>query len=58
MNSNMTSLERAFELAKSGECESITDIVRRLKSEGYSTAQITGPTLSRQLRAHIKAGRT
>jgi hypothetical protein len=48
-----TALERAFELAKSGEVSSIPDIKLALRSEGYSIAQLEGPMLIRQLRALI-----
>jgi hypothetical protein len=50
MNANVTVLERAFELARSGCCRNLEDIHRHLKAEGYSTQQITGPWLRRQLR--------
>jgi hypothetical protein len=56
MDQNTTALERAFDLAKSGSYASIADIRRQLHAEGYSTAQITGGALSRQLTALIKAG--
>jgi len=44
-------LERAFELAKAGDCTSIDDIRRRLKSEQYSQvdAHLAGSTVRRQL---------
>lgn len=45
-----TALERAFELARSGECASVSDIRVRLKAEGLSANQIEGPVLIRQLR--------
>jgi hypothetical protein len=51
MQSNVTALERAFQLASSGEYHSVSEIRRRLKLEGYSSHQITGPELQRQLRA-------
>jgi len=50
-----TALERAFELAKSGEYTSIVEIRSKLKSEGLGTEQITGPSLLRQLRQLIAA---
>jgi hypothetical protein len=49
-----TALERAFQLAKSGRYASLDDIKKRLKAEGYSTAQITGGALSKQLRVLIQ----
>lgn len=49
---NSTTLERAFELARSGGCASVQDIRRRLKSEGYDQveAHLAGPSLGKQLR--------
>lgn len=49
----ITTLERAFELAKSGECGGIQDIKDRLRSEGYTQIddKLYGRTLARQLRA-------
>jgi arginine repressor len=52
-----TALERAFQLARSGDHRSIDEIKRRLRTEGYSDAQITGATLSRQLRELIRSAR-
>jgi hypothetical protein len=49
MTFRSTPLERAFELARSGECANITAVRKRLKGEGVSQAQIYGPFLSRQL---------
>jgi len=51
-----TALERAFQLAKSGSCTSLGDIKKQLTAEGYSTAQITGGALSKQLRRLIQTG--
>ena len=44
-------LERAYELARSGECASVGDVRRRLKAEGYSGIQrsIQGPVLLKHL---------
>ena len=50
---NITQLERAFQLAHSGQCKTTADIELRLKAEGYSTNQVIGPTLMKQLRAVI-----
>jgi hypothetical protein len=50
MLTQCTPLERAFELARSGECALVSDVRRRLKDEGYSDAQLDGPSLIRQLR--------
>jgi hypothetical protein len=50
---NITPLERAFEIAKSGRCRTTEDIFALLKKEGYPTRQIVGPWLLRQLRTVI-----
>jgi hypothetical protein len=55
MDHTITALERAFQLAKSGDYGSVPDIKRRLIREGYSVAQITGGALSKQLLAVIRA---
>jgi len=57
MEHAITSVERAFQLAQSSTCVSVTDIKKQLAAEGYSTAQITGRTLSTQLKAIITARR-
>jgi hypothetical protein len=59
MDSNVTALERAFQLAKSGECGTVSDLKQRLRSEGYSSTQLSGGggTLLRQFKALIKAAR-
>ncbi len=50
MNERPTELERAFALARSGECATVVDIRRRLAQEGYGVRQLEGPMLLRQLR--------
>jgi hypothetical protein len=55
MDHTITALERAFQLAKAGDCGSVPDIKKRLIQEGYSVAQITGGALSKQLVALIRA---
>jgi hypothetical protein len=52
-----STVERAFQLARTGEFASVEDLKRKLRAEGYSIATITGPTLLRQLRELIKTGR-
>ena len=54
MDEKTTSLERAYELAKSGLCNSVTDIEQSLKAEGYSCEQLTGPILRKQLSTLIR----
>lgn len=50
MDPNVTALERAFELARSGACASVPDIRAKLAEEGYARNQIDGPRLIKQLR--------
>jgi hypothetical protein len=57
MDHTVTALERAFQIAKSGNCASVADLKKRLRAEGYSIAQVTGRVLSKQLDELIKAAR-
>lgn len=57
MESNKTTLERAFELASSGCYAQVEDIRRQLKLEGYSEEQLYGGTLIKQLRNIIRQKR-
>ena len=50
MDPNKTTIERAFELARSGECKIIHEIRRQLKVEGYDESVIEGRSLLIQLR--------
>jgi hypothetical protein len=52
-----TSLERAFQLARSGRVAKLEEIVRSLNREGYAANQIEGPLLKRKLGDLIKAAR-
>jgi hypothetical protein len=54
MDPNVTALERAFQLARSGQHASVASIRQQLRREGYSDGQITGGTLQKQLQALIK----
>jgi len=47
-----TTLERAYELAKSGRCRTVGDIKTALSSEGFDRIQdsLYGPTLTAALR--------
>jgi hypothetical protein len=58
MGNIATPLERAFELARSGNYRNIEDIKSRLKKEGFQTDQVSGGSLLRQMRAMIKASGT
>jgi hypothetical protein len=55
MDHNLSPLERAFQLARSSECRTVSDIKKRMKLEGYSIAQVEGQSLRKQLRALIIA---
>ena len=57
MHQRMTSMERAFHLARSGRFTTLTEVVTTLDREGYSANQIQGPLLKRQLTGLIKAAR-
>ena len=54
MQADKTAIERAFDLTKSGKFETVLAIKRQLSREGYSTIQIAGPVLMRQLRQAMK----
>ncbi|MGH9341281.1 MAG: hypothetical protein ACRD1R_17210 [Acidobacteriota bacterium] len=54
MDQNKTALERAFQLARSGNCASAENIRQALKSEGYFVDQLIGSTLKGQLRDLIR----
>ncbi|HEY2708832.1 MAG TPA: hypothetical protein VGI95_12335 [Caulobacteraceae bacterium] len=52
MTGRPTTLERAYELAGSGECENVAVLKRRLKTEGFADVerQLYGPVLQTELR--------
>jgi len=50
MSSTKSPLERAFELAANGPFRTVEEIRRRLKAEGYSSSQLSGPSLTKQLK--------
>jgi hypothetical protein len=49
-------VERAFQLTKSGTCHDIEDIRRQLDKEGYpgASAHLSGPAIKKQLLALIQ----
>jgi len=57
MEPNFSALERAFQLARSGQVADVKEIKAQLKREGYDLGQITGSVLVRQLHGVIKAAR-
>jgi len=54
-----TVMERAYELARSGTCASVSEIRAKLSGEGYYdvAAQIYGPSLTSDLRKLCNAAR-
>jgi hypothetical protein len=54
MEVRKTALERAFELARSGKCLNLTDIIKTLKSERMDANLIEGKALKKQLVQLIK----
>jgi hypothetical protein len=42
----MTTMERAFHLARSGRFTTIAEVLTALDREGYSASQIQGPLLN------------
>jgi hypothetical protein len=54
MDSRKSSLERAFELARSGSCPTVDILIRTLNSEGYMGSQVTGKMLRKQLTQLIR----
>jgi hypothetical protein len=49
-------VEKAFELARSGQMKSVTNLKQRLRIEGFTAGEIggIGPALTRQLAATVK----
>jgi hypothetical protein len=55
---NVSALERAFQLARSGRAAKIGDLKKQLKQEGYDeSAMDGGPSLRMQLRKLIREAR-
>jgi hypothetical protein len=59
MDNRLTTLERAYQLAMSGEFVGIGELKARLVAEGYTNAaeQLYGPTLLADLRRLCAAAR-
>lgn len=55
MIGDTTTVERAFQLARSGDCMSVDDIRKRLMKEGHTSvdSHLTGPSLRKQLQGEI-----
>jgi len=58
MDHTKSTLERTFELAKSGGYSTMSELRAAIKAEGYPVAQVEGPALGRQLRRLMDANRT
>ena len=54
MDPYKSSLERAFEMANAGECETVASVIKRLNKEGYDGNQVQGRTLVHHLSTLIK----
>ena len=54
MDPHKSALERAFEIARSGECPTVDLIIRRLNKEGYNGNQVIGRALVKQLNTLIR----
>ena len=57
MDSKKSALERAFDLARSGTCQNVVALRKRLDYEGYAGHQIEGRTLTNQLKTLIEEAR-
>ena len=57
MHSTKTTLERAFELARSGKYRDVPELRQQLKREGYEAEQVAGPALVLQLRDLMRDNR-
>lgn len=55
MKPSVGPVERAFQIASSGKAESIDDICKQLRGEGYSTEHIFGRYLLAQLRSSLRS---
>ena len=57
MTYRLSTVERAYELAKSGTCADLNQVKRRLQDEGYGSVgpHLSASLLSRELRALCKA---
>jgi hypothetical protein len=54
MNDRLTTLERAFDLARSGKFSSVQEIKKKLGAEGFYIGQVTGRSLTKQLNVLIR----
>ena len=54
MDTQKTTLERAFDMARTGRHACLSDLINCLNREGYDGWQVTGPVLKKQLSNLIK----
>ena len=59
MLGRLTTLERAYELARSGECSSVSEVKSRLKAERFTdiAGHLYGPSVMGDLRRLCRAAR-
>jgi hypothetical protein len=58
MQPQVSAVERAFQLARSGRAQSIAEIKGLLRKEGYLNGQLDGqPALAKQLKNIMEAAR-
>jgi hypothetical protein len=57
METRKTALQRAFELAQTGKCLNVLEIIKPLKAERYDADQVEGPALKKQLFQLIEKSR-
>jgi hypothetical protein len=57
MDPNVSTLERAFQLAATGRYLTVTEIRLQLSREGYRHELVDGPTLAKQLLAAMTKAR-
>jgi len=59
MSQPLTTIERAVQLAQSGECRSVNDIRQRLRREGYIDigTELAGVAINRELIDHLHTAR-
>lgn len=55
----MNVIQRAYEIAREGQCRTTAEIGRKLASEGFEsvTTHLSGPTIRRQLKAIMNVGK-
>ena len=59
MSEPLTTIERAVQLAQSGDCRSVNDVRQRLRREGYIGVgtELAGAAINRELIAYLHAAR-